>query len=519
MPTVQEKHLLEKRMNTHWDRLAKQRAVLHTRWAPDKNNGVGRREHHVLHDKRVETENRELYKRLCRIENNKMSRTEAMIASSGDTEWLDHLRKHRAWQRDRDIEERHKDIDKKNLTLYHALVKMKSKIQPREEMLKEYEYNHEKVENSTRNKVKDVELHLNIRRFKDYEEVQRAHSPQRPKTSYHGNMNNLTSPIATTISPVKNGCSRKKITKPILSPNATKNHVSTEGGRMPTRFRQAVRPASAGHASKSKSSSRSRGRSASRKQINKDHNDEDFMTKQQIKEEIRKVYKLLAQQAAVTVTSDDIETYVSDHHYDHNVESEVYKYVYGEEPELISPHGGHRNGRLPEHPANTTSPARVAKTLFETTSSPSRSSSRPRSPYLEKIRNKDSPPKKPSPKAMRVVEELPSSSISVEPEDSQVLKKSNVSRRHLFSETQLTAFIRVDDHSESDNGDLDAPDNVAFVIRMFDVGQDCDLQLLTPVPMTSSSNDHGHGEGAENMETPPSPQVVPPMSPISPSSK
>jgi hypothetical protein len=115
---------------------------------------------------------------------------------------------------------------------------------------------------------------------------------------------------------------------------------------------------------------------------------------------------------------------------------------------------------------------------------------------------------------MRVVEELPSSSISVEPEDSQVLKKSNVSRRHLFSETQLTAFIRVDDHSESDNGDLDAPDNVAFVIRMFDVGQDCDLQLLTPVPITSSSN-----EGAENMETPPSPQVVPPMSPISPSSK
>jgi len=500
MPTVQQKVLIEKRMNKHWDRLAKQKAVLDNTWAANQNIGVGRREHHVLHDKKIESENLNLYRRLYHIEHEKRSKTAVMMDGS-DPMWLAQLHKHRQWQRNRDIEEHDKRIGKQNMTLYRSIVGAKSKIQPREEMLKEYDYNHQKVDNYTKNKVKDVELHLNIRRFKDYDKVyNETHSPTRPKTSNCGSRD-LTSPIAPAISPVKNNCSRKKISKPVLGKAAGQNHVITEGGRMPSRFRETVRPASAGATRKSKVP---RNPPAGTRPLSELDFNLNFKSKKEIKAEIRRVYQLLAEQAAITVTSEDIDTYVSDHKYDHNVESDVFEYVYG---------GNESPAQWVEHPTNFNQEG-IPRTLFDATEESGKEAagggSRPRSPYLEKVRNKYSPPKKPSPK--KKAPSSPSTPSSARDDNEVHYPNRGVNRRYLFTETQLTACIRVSDRSGSDDcADLDVPENAVFVIRMFDVGQDCDLQILTPIPVTSDHNQSQtqQGEGltgdSESRQGPESP--------------
>ena len=488
MPTIEQRVRVEKHMNNHWDALMAQKAVISTHWRPGENIGVSRQEHHFLSDKKLERENLALYNKLYGIvAGNTMSETAQLIEGSGDSDRLQILSEHKDWQRQHDRQEKQDEIDRKNLKLYHTLSNTKSLVQSAEAMAKEYKDKHSLVDSYTKNKVKEVELHLNIRHYHSHPNATSS-SPLRPKSANSPYNPPPISPLKThhnynQINPNHNKQS-KKISKSVLQTASSASTMTGQNGRMPAKFRNVVRPKSAGTSHK-RSSSRSRKHSKQSTKQAQTHTD------------IQQIYQRLMQRAASTMTSEDIESYVSDHQYDYNVEDDVYHYVYGDASGYEGDQEINMSVQYCEDSSGTSRQQRhrhqnrqqqqsvdadVAKVLFEETN-------RTRSPS-DKTHNRRSDNCQISPEHQKQQQQqqqqqpMSTSSTprsSVTPHFSEVLATQGMSRRHLFTETQLQAPIRVCDQSDSDDlSKQDAPSHPYFVIRMYDVGESCDLQHLSP---------------------------------------
>ena len=221
MPTLQQKDLIEKYMNIHWDRVEKQKAVVDNTWNR-KTIGIRRKPHHLLNDKRIEKDNMKLYKKLSDIQTGRKSSILAKeMTGSYDPKFVQKLCTARKWHRDHAREDKQRVIDNENKTLFRALRNSTSMVPSAESLAKEYEHNHKIVDALKVNNVKPSELHLCIRR--------RARGNDKERNSGQH---------------ILGAFLKSSLDKPTESSKRRNKRASSEG-HMPSKLRRAVRPKSA----------------------------------------------------------------------------------------------------------------------------------------------------------------------------------------------------------------------------------------------------------------------------------
>ena len=435
MPTLQQKDLIEKLMNIHWSRLENSRKVIDNSW-DRKSIGITRREHYYLNNKRVEKDNLKLYKNLCGIRDGKVeSATKKEMEGGYDPKFVKQMAYHRDWQRQHDRSERQSVIDKENQIIYKSLKNMPSAVPSASSLAKEYVEKHKIVNTYTHNKVKPYSLHLELRRYRKY--GSKSQSPTRPKSA---------SP------PTQHTASSRMKSQPV---------------DLSEKNRLGIRPKSA---CRMKSSEKTKKKWSRSKRL-------------LMKNEIHKMYKKLTKRAASKITADDVAVYDNEGQIDHDIKHESFQLDESDalryDDNLIL---DSRDDRLGCHNTESSS-GNVARALFRDTESV---------PGLEsrnaKAENKDATPQISDVDRIdagncnnqNIASNLCNTSDFGE-QSPRALTKS-ICRRHLFTETQLEAPIKCrtgSDSGEHSNQDCDA--NSYFVVRMYDVGESCDLRLLSPV--------------------------------------
>jgi hypothetical protein len=241
-----------------------------------------------------------------------------------------------------------------------------------------------------------------------------------------------------------------------------------------------------------------------------------------------RVYRELARQAAASLTSEDVESYTSARHYDHNRERDVYEYVYTDggaaSDEAFSTY--HEDSSESNQQAETEVDGNrnipVVKQLFSETAGTT--PARPNSP--EKTRQQQH--------AARATDTTEGADTAIGDAVMHDLLTANsnisgntwysglehsrpgpcTSRRCLFAETELEARIRVSDQSDSDDLSRQGqgvPARPLFAVRVYDVGEACDVLHLSPVRAQE------RGREATSPALPATP--LPPASPVAALSK
>lgn len=446
MPTYQQKVHVERHMNGHWDRLAAQKAVVDSHWKPGESpNCMPRQEHHVLRSRRLQRENMKLYNKLYGISTtNAVSATAQHIANhTRDPDEAELLNQQREWQRKHDRQQKQANVDRENLKIFHTITNAKSLVQSADSMAREYRERQLLLVHE--NDVKDTDLHLHIRRHHPNHHTLLA-SPVSSREKHS---------LSPCISPIKlpsSGRSRSRGGSSSSSSRRRRPEVDLSSpvleGRMPGKMRGLMRSNSAhntrkGRSSKGHGSRRSASNSSWKKSSrvkNEEHDDWE--------DDVERVYKILAERAALRVTPEDMDTYTSEENWEDGFENHVSR----EESE--------------EDDDDDVAP--LQRVLFSDTATDTLLSSPCEIPQNSNTKEADEP-------------STPPWRVGSEQYDTPHLP--GLCRRNLFYHTSLQAHVHMivssHDHSDDHSNDDSAPQpDAVFAVKMYDVGESCDARMF-----------------------------------------